>query len=57
VDVSRQEQLVEEIAAALPEGQRGLVVELADNHARHVWMQQEGAYLLGLAVGRRLKDR
>ena len=57
VDVSRQERLVEQIAAALPEGQRGLVVELADNHARHVWMQQEGAYLLGVAVGRRLKGR
>jgi len=55
VDVQRQEQLVEQIAAALPEEARTLIVELADNHARHVWLQQEGAYHVGLAVGRRLK--
>jgi hypothetical protein len=57
VDLQRQEQLVEQIAAALPEDLRTLIVELADNHARHVWMQQEGAYHLGLAVGRRLPQR
>lgn len=57
VDIARQEQLVEEIAAALPESKRTLIVELADNHARHVWLQQEGAYHLGLAVGRRLRAR
>lgn len=55
VDIGRQEELVEQIAAALPEASRTLIVELADNHARHVWLQQEGAYHLGLAVGRRLK--
>jgi hypothetical protein len=55
VDIQRQEQLVEQIAAALPEPSRALIVELADNHARHVWLQQESAYHLGLAVGRRLK--
>jgi hypothetical protein len=55
VDIQRQEQLVERIAAALPEDKRAMIVELADNHARHVWLQQEGAYHLGLAVGRRLK--
>jgi len=57
VDVQRQEQLVEQIAAALPEAARILIVELADNHARHVWMQQEGAYALGVAVGRTLRPR
>lgn len=57
VDIGRQEQLVEQIAAALPEDKRQLVVELADNHARHVWLQQEGAYHLGVAVGRRLRLR
>jgi hypothetical protein len=57
VDIQRQEQLVEQIAAALPEEQRMLIVELADNHARHVWLQQEGAYHLGLAAGRRLRSR
>ena len=55
VDIQRQEQLVEQIASALPEDKRLLIVELADNHARHVWLQQEGAYHLGLAVGRRLR--
>jgi hypothetical protein len=57
VDIQRQEQLVEEIAAALPEEKRMMIVELADNHARHVWLQQEGAYHLGLAVGRKLRLR
>lgn len=55
VDIQRQEQLVEQIAAALPEAARMLIVELADNHARHVWLQQEGAYHLGFAVGRRAR--
>ena len=55
VDIQRQEQLVEQIAAALPEDKRVLIVELADNHARHVWLQQEGAYHVGLAVGHRLR--
>ena len=55
VDIQRQEQIVEQIAAALPEDKRMLIVELADNHARHVWLQQEGAYHLGLAVGRRIR--
>ena len=57
VDIQRQEELVELIAAALPEDARTLVVKLADNHARHVWMQQEGAYHLGMAVGGRLRLR
>jgi hypothetical protein len=57
VDIQRQEQLVEEIAAALPEEKRMLIIELADNHARHVWLQQEGAYHMGVAVGRRLRQR
>jgi hypothetical protein len=55
VDIARQETLVEQIAAALPEDRRALIIELADNHARHVWLQQEGAYHLGLAVGQRLR--
>jgi predicted nucleic acid-binding Zn-ribbon protein len=55
VDVERQETLVEQIAAALPEAKRMMIVELADNYARHMWLQQEGAYHLGLAVGKRLR--
>jgi hypothetical protein len=57
VDIQLQESLVEQIAAALPEDKRMMIVELADNHARHIWLQQEGAYHLGLAVGRRLRAR
>lgn len=57
VDVARQEALVEQIAGALPDDQRMLVIELADNFARHVWLQQEAAFHLGLAVGRRLRGR
>ena len=57
VDVERQETLVEQIAAALPEAKRTMIVELADNYARHIWLQQEGAYHLGLAVGKRIKTR
>ena len=57
VDIGLQENLVEQIARALPEDKRTLIVELADNHARHVWLQQEGAYHVGLAVGHRLKLR
>ena len=48
---------MEQIAAALPEDKRTLIVELADNHARHVWLQQEGAYHMGVAVGRKLRLR
>jgi len=55
VDIQLQETLVEKIAAALPEDKRMMIVELADNHARHIWLQQEGAYHLGLAVGKRLR--
>ena len=56
VDIQLQESLVEQIAAALPEEKRTMIIELADNHARHIWLQQEGAYHLGLAVGRRLRS-
>ncbi len=55
VDIELQETLVEKIAAALPEDKRALIVQLADNHARHVWLQQEGAYHVGLAVGHKLR--
>ena len=57
VDIQRQEELVEQIAAALPEDKRRLIIELADNHARHVWLQQEGAYHVGVAIGRQLQLR
>ena len=40
VDIQLQETLVEQIAAALPDDKRTMIVELADNHARHIWLQQ-----------------
>ena len=55
LDPADEDPTLEQIAAALPEDKRTLIVELADNHARHVWMQQEGAYHVGLAIGRKLR--
>jgi hypothetical protein len=57
VDLSQQQKLADRIEAALPENRRGLVAELTDQHTRHVWLQQEAAYHLGLAVGMRLAGR
>ena len=39
---------------ALPEHLQALVDELVDNQAAQVWLQQEGAFHLGVAVGLRL---
>src|SRR5262245_4811828 len=57
VDTQPHCRLGQQLAGPLPEHARTLIVELADNHARHVWLQQEGAYHMGLAVGRRLRQR
>lgn len=57
VDLGQQQKLADQIEAAIPENRRGLVAELTDQHARHVWLQQEAAYHLGLAVGMRLAGR
>ncbi len=54
VDLTEQQKLVDRIEAALPDDKRGLVAELTDQHMRHVWLQQEAAYHLGVAVGMRL---
>ncbi|MBI1875265.1 MAG: hypothetical protein HYZ58_03100 [Acidobacteria bacterium] len=54
VDIDRQQQIVDQITEALPAARRELIEELVDNHARHVWLQQEAAYHLGLAVGLRI---
>jgi hypothetical protein len=53
-DLDVQEQLVEAITNALPDAQRGLVEHLVDNQAAQVWLQQEGAFHLGMAVGLKL---
>jgi hypothetical protein len=56
VDLDLQERTVEAIKDALTEDQQPLVDELVDNQSRHVWLQQEAAFHLGLAVGLRLAD-
>ncbi len=37
-----------------PEHLQKLVDELVDNQAAQVWLQQEGAFHLGIAIGLRL---
>ena len=53
-DLDRQEDLVRTIQVALPEHLQRLVDELVDNQAAQVWLQQEGAFHLGVAIGLRL---
>jgi len=54
VDLDRQQQILDTIEAELPEERRGLVEELADQHTRHVWLLQEAAFHVGLALGLRM---
>ena len=56
VDLERQERDVEAIKEALTDDQQELVDDLVDNQSRHVWLQQEAAFHLGLAVGLRLAE-
>jgi hypothetical protein len=53
-DLDRQEELVRTVQVALPEHLQALVDELVDNQAAQVWLQQEGAFHLGVAMGLRL---
>jgi len=53
-DLDRQEELVRTIQVALPEHLQRLVDELVDNQAAQIWLQQEGAFHLGVAIGLRL---
>jgi hypothetical protein len=55
-DLSVQEQLVESIRAALPDIRHVLLEDLVDNQAAQVWLQQEGAFHLGMAVGLKLAE-
>lgn len=56
VDLDRQERAVDAIKAALTADQQALVDDLVDNQSRHVWLQQEAAFHLGLGVGLRLAE-
>jgi hypothetical protein len=53
-DLDRQEEVVRTIHVALPAHLQALVDELIDNQAAQVWLQQEGAFHLGVAIGLRL---
>ena len=55
-DLAVQEQLVESIRAALPEIRHVLLEDLVENQAAQIWLQQEGAFHLGMAVGMRLAE-
>ena len=53
MNLDAQQDLADRLKDALPEEDAALVDELVDNHVRHLWMQQEAAYYVGLALGRR----
>jgi len=55
-DLDRQEEVVRVVQIALPEHLQRLVDELVDNQAAQVWLQQEGAFHLGVAIGLRLAE-
>ena len=55
-DLDEQERLVDAIRSALEESQQELIEQLVDNQAAQVWLQQEGAFHLGMAVGLRLAN-
>jgi hypothetical protein len=54
VDLGEQQRVLDEIETALPEARRALVGEVIDLHTHEVWLQQEAAHYLGVAVGMRV---
>lgn len=55
VDLDRQQQVMETIEAKLPDASKRLVDELADQQTRQVWLLQQAAYHVGIAVGMKLR--
>jgi hypothetical protein len=55
-DVQRQEEIVERLKDLVDEEDHSLIEELVDNLARQVWVNQEAAFHLGMAVGLRLAE-
>ena len=53
-DLQRQEELVEKLKAMVGEEHEALVEELVDNAVRRLWLNQEAAFHLGMAVGLRI---
>ena len=55
-DVQRQEEIVHHLKEVVDEHDHELVEELVDNLARQIWLNQEAAFHLGMAVGLRLAE-
>jgi DNA mismatch repair ATPase MutS len=54
VSLERQEELLNQIKQQLAAESQELVDELVDNLTRHIWLHQEAAFHLGMAVGLRI---
>lgn len=55
-DVQRQEEIVQRLKELVGDEDQELIEELVDNLARQIWMNQEAAFHLGMAVGLRLAE-
>jgi polyhydroxyalkanoate synthesis regulator phasin len=55
-DVQRQEEIVQRLKEIVGELEHELIEELVDNLARQIWLNQEAAFHLGMAVGLRLAE-
>ena len=55
-DVQRQEEIVQRLKEIVDEHDHELIEELVDNLARQIWLNQEAAFHLGMAVGLRLAE-
>ena len=55
-DVQRQEEIVQRLKQLINENDHELIEELVDNLARQIWLNQEAAFHLGMAVGLRLAE-
>lgn len=55
-DVQRQEEIVQILKERVTESDQELIEELVDNLARQIWLNQEAAFHLGMAVGLRLAE-
>jgi hypothetical protein len=55
-DVQRQEEIVQLLKERVAEHDQELIEELVDNLARQIWLNQEAAFHLGMAVGLRLAE-
>ena len=54
--MQRQEEIVQRLKEIVDESDHELIEELVDNLARQLWLNQEAAFHLGMAVGLRLAE-